>query len=215
MAASSEKSIVGTFLAKRLSRPILLAILIASFNQLSGINAILYFRASEIFELTGLAARRRAVAVDWHWRHQSHFTFVGLWLIDRLGRRTLLLYRLVGYIDRSSWLPGPSYRSFLHRTHLHLRFHRSPRDRPGSSNLGFFISEIFPTAIARRVRLSAASHTGSSPPCFHNVLPKDGQRFRRVTCSHFSRDDGPATDLGEDNGSGDEGRAAGADSEAS
>jgi len=79
-AASEQKSSSGHFWTMRLRKPILLAILIAFFNQMSGINAILYF-APRIFELTNLI-----------------FTFVGLWLIDRLGRRTLLYIGSVGYI---------------------------------------------------------------------------------------------------------------------
>src|SRR5215467_13901210 len=50
-AASTEKSSSGSFWTSRLQKPILLAFLIAFFNQLSGINAILYF-APRIFELT-------------------------------------------------------------------------------------------------------------------------------------------------------------------
>ena len=56
MAASSTQISSGHFWTRRLRKPILLAILIAFFNQLSGINAILYF-APRIFELTGLGAK--------------------------------------------------------------------------------------------------------------------------------------------------------------
>jgi len=56
IAASTEKASSGHFWTMRLRKPILLAILIAFFNQMSGINAILYF-APRIFELTGLAAK--------------------------------------------------------------------------------------------------------------------------------------------------------------
>src|SRR3979411_1066624 len=56
MAASSETASSSHFWTSRLRKPILLAIFIAFFNQLSGINAILYF-APRIFELTGLGAK--------------------------------------------------------------------------------------------------------------------------------------------------------------
>src|SRR5262249_40472006 len=52
-AASAERSDSGAFWTRELRTPILLAFLIAFFNQLSGINAVLYF-APRIFELTGL-----------------------------------------------------------------------------------------------------------------------------------------------------------------
>ena len=55
-AASSEHVSSAHFWTRRLQKPILLAILIAFFNQLSGINAILYF-APRIFELTGRRPR--------------------------------------------------------------------------------------------------------------------------------------------------------------
>jgi sugar porter (SP) family MFS transporter len=87
----------GRFWSAELRRPILLAFLIAFFNQLSGINAILYF-APRIFEMTGLgpkAALLQSVGIG---ITNLIFTFVGLWLIDRLGRRTLLYIGSVGYI---------------------------------------------------------------------------------------------------------------------
>ena len=97
MAARSEKAASAKFWTRRLRVPILLAILVAFFNQLSGINAILYF-APRIFELTGLgkeAALLQSVGIG---ITNLIFTFVGLWLIDRLGRRTLLYIGSFGYI---------------------------------------------------------------------------------------------------------------------
>ncbi|MCA9214090.1 MAG: sugar porter family MFS transporter [Planctomycetales bacterium] len=85
------------FWSAKLSTPILLAFLIAFFNQLSGINAILYF-APRVFELTGLekeAALLQSVGIG---IANLIFTFVGLWLIDRRGRKTLLYIGSVGYI---------------------------------------------------------------------------------------------------------------------
>jgi sugar porter (SP) family MFS transporter len=85
------------FFSRKLLKPILLAFFIAFFNQLSGINAILYY-APRIFEMTGLesqAAMLQSVGIG---ITNLIFTFVGLWLIDRLGRRTLLYIGSVGYI---------------------------------------------------------------------------------------------------------------------
>ena len=96
-AASVETTAVGGFWSLRLRIPILLAFLIAFFNQLSGINAVLYF-APRIFEMTGLgekAAMLQSVGIG---VTNLLFTFVGLWLIDRLGRRTLLFIGSFGYI---------------------------------------------------------------------------------------------------------------------
>ena len=85
------------FFTARLKTPITLAFLIAFFNQLSGINAILYF-APRIFEMTGLGAKAALLQSVGIGVTNLIFTFVGLWLIDRLGRRTLLFIGSFGYI---------------------------------------------------------------------------------------------------------------------
>lgn len=96
-AAAAAEGSTGHFWTTRLRKPILLAILIAFFNQMSGINAILYF-APRIFELTGLAAKAALLQSIGIGVTNLVFTFVGLWLIDRLGRRTLLYVGSFGYI---------------------------------------------------------------------------------------------------------------------
>jgi SP family arabinose:H+ symporter-like MFS transporter len=96
-AAASEQGGMTNFWNWKLRRPILLAILIAFFNQLSGINAILYF-APRIFELTGLGAQAALLQSTGIGVTNLIFTFIGLRLIDRLGRRTLLLVGSFGYI---------------------------------------------------------------------------------------------------------------------
>jgi len=96
-SASEQAASSGHFWTKRLRKPILLAFLIAFFNQLSGINAILYF-APRIFELTGLATKAALLQSVGIGLTNLVFTFVGLWLIDRLGRRTLLYIGSFGYI---------------------------------------------------------------------------------------------------------------------
>jgi MFS transporter, SP family, arabinose:H+ symporter len=97
LAASSTRKTPTRFWTMRLRIPILLAFLVAFFNQLSGINAILYF-APRIFELTGLGARAALLQSIGIGVTNLIFTFVGLWLIDRLGRRMLLLIGAYGYI---------------------------------------------------------------------------------------------------------------------
>ena len=97
LAASTEKSAAGKFWSPSLRAPILLAFFVAFFNQLSGINAILYF-APRIFEMAGLgtqAALLQSVGIG---IANLVFTLVGLWLIDRLGRRALLYVGSYGYI---------------------------------------------------------------------------------------------------------------------
>jgi len=97
LAISHEKVEAGGFWTQRLRVPILLAFFIAFFNQLSGINAILYF-APRIFEMTGLGTKAALLQSVGIGITNLLFTFVGLWLIDRLGRRTLLYIGSFGYI---------------------------------------------------------------------------------------------------------------------
>jgi MFS transporter, SP family, arabinose:H+ symporter len=97
IALSRARTETAPFWTAEHLRPILLAFLIACFNQLSGINAVLYF-APRIFELAGLkesAAMLQSVGIG---VTNLVFTFVGLWLIDRLGRRTLMYIGSFGYI---------------------------------------------------------------------------------------------------------------------
>lgn len=96
-ASGNEKQQAGIFFSPRLLKPIFLAFFVAFFNQLSGINAILYF-SPRIFQMTGLesqAALLQSVGIG---ITNLIFTFVGLWLIDRLGRRVLLYIGSIGYI---------------------------------------------------------------------------------------------------------------------
>jgi sugar porter (SP) family MFS transporter len=97
IAASKQKASSGGFWSWNLRVPIMLAFLVAFFNQLSGINAILYF-APRIFEMTGLGAKAALLQSVGIGVTNLIFTFVGLWLIDRLGRRTLLYIGSFGYI---------------------------------------------------------------------------------------------------------------------
>ncbi|MEN3340003.1 MAG: transporter, family, arabinose:H+ symporter [Acidobacteriota bacterium] len=97
LAASSARETSAAFWTWRLRVPIALAFLIAFFNQLSGINAILYF-APRIFAMTGLGAKAALLQSVGIGVTNLVFTFVGLWLIDRLGRRTLLYIGSFGYI---------------------------------------------------------------------------------------------------------------------
>jgi sugar porter (SP) family MFS transporter len=78
-------------------RPVLLVIAIAAFNQLSGINAVLYY-APAVFRMAGSghdAALLQSVLVG---GSNLVFTLLAMALIDRFGRRRLMLVGSVGYI---------------------------------------------------------------------------------------------------------------------
>lgn len=94
--AAAESAGKG-FSMKGLRTPILIAFLVAFFNQLSGINAILGF-APRIFQLTGIDTSASLLNSSLITLVNLIFTLVGLRLIDHLGRRTLLYVGSIGYI---------------------------------------------------------------------------------------------------------------------
>ncbi|MCL6460571.1 MAG: sugar porter family MFS transporter [Flavobacterium micromati] len=78
-------------------KPLLLAFFIAFFNQLSGINAFLYY-APRIFELAGLAKSASFLSSIGIGIINLIFTMIGIALIDKYGRKTLMYLGSVGYI---------------------------------------------------------------------------------------------------------------------
>jgi sugar porter (SP) family MFS transporter len=143
ISASSEKVSSGHFWTKRLRKPILLAILIAFFNQLSGINAILYF-APRIFELTGLGAKAALLQSIGIGATNLVFTFVGLWLIDRLGRRTLLYIGSFGYIASLGLVAWAFFTQHLALVPICIFAFIAAHSIGQGTVIWVFISEIFP-----------------------------------------------------------------------
>lgn len=85
------------FFSKRYTYPIILAFLFAFFNQVSGINAVIYF-APRIFDLTGMPADTALLSTVGIGIVNLVFTMVGLALIDKFGRRFLMYIGSTGYI---------------------------------------------------------------------------------------------------------------------
>ena len=116
------------------------------------------------------------------------FTFVGLWLIDRLGRRTLLLDWIVRLhrVARAHGL-GVLYRTFRHRPGVHLRLHRRARHRPGRGDLGVHLRDLprpfAPGAGARQLYALDVRRTA------HDLLPAHGDR---IGAGHTSSPSSPA-----------------------
>jgi MFS transporter, SP family, arabinose:H+ symporter len=79
------------------STPIMLAVLFAVFNQVSGINAIIYY-APRIFEMTGLGKSSALLSSAGVGLVNLIFTMISMNLIDRYGRRTLMKIGSVGLI---------------------------------------------------------------------------------------------------------------------
>ena len=92
-----QKESLSAFLTKRFSVPIFLAVLIAFFNQMSGINAVIYF-APRVFELAGISTQAAFLQSAGIGLVNMVFTMAGLYFIDRLGRKKLMLIGSIGYI---------------------------------------------------------------------------------------------------------------------
>jgi len=82
---------------KKYRFPLILAFLIAFFNQVSGINAFLYY-APRIFEEAGLGESTALLSSVGIGVTNMLFTLLGINLIDRLGRKQLMYIGSVGYI---------------------------------------------------------------------------------------------------------------------
>lgn len=82
---------------KKYRFPLILAFLIAFFNQLSGINAFLYY-SPRIFEEAGLGESTALLSSIGIGVTNVVFTLLGVFLIDRLGRKTLMYIGSIGYI---------------------------------------------------------------------------------------------------------------------
>lgn len=87
----------GDLFTKQHRLPVFLAVVFAVFNQVSGINAIIYY-APRIFEMTGLEKESSLLSSVGIGAVNFIFTLLALNFIDRFGRRTLMLIGSVGLI---------------------------------------------------------------------------------------------------------------------
>ena len=134
-----------------------LAFFIAFFNQLSGINFLLYY-APRILEEAGFGKNNSLLSSISIGLMNLIFTFVGLWLIDRIGRKTLLIIGSFGYILSLAMVAYGFYAHSVPEFMLSflLIFIASHAIGQGAV-IWVFISEIFPTAIRAKGQAFGAS----------------------------------------------------------
>ncbi|WP_461534101.1 sugar porter family MFS transporter [Sinomicrobium sp.] len=84
-------------LGKGLRLALVVGVVLALFSQITGINAVIYF-APEIFKSIGFAVESAFYQTIFIGLINTAFTFVALWLIDRIGRRKLLLWGVSGMV---------------------------------------------------------------------------------------------------------------------
>src|SRR5450432_437876 len=142
----AEASPSKAFFSEHYRWPILLASLLAFFNQVSGINAIIYY-APRIFGMTGLSKSSALLSTAGIGVVNLVFTMLGLSLIDRFGRRVLLYIGSFGYIISLSLIALAFYRnSFAGMTIFVFAFIASHAVGQGAV-IWVFISEIFPNEV--------------------------------------------------------------------
>ncbi len=143
------------------NKPILLAVLLATFNQLSGINAILYY-LNDIFGYAGftdLSRELQAVAIG---AANLVATMIALRVIDRVGRRKLLLIGAVGTAAALSgvaviFATGQGMGLLLAMLIAFIAFFAFSQ----GAVIWVYLAEIFPTAVRSRGQaLGSATHWG-------------------------------------------------------
>ena len=82
---------------RKYTKPIMLAVMIAVFNQLSGINAILYY-APSVFEMAGFSEESSMLQSVLIGFTNLIFTMAALLIIDHFGRKKLMFVGSIGYI---------------------------------------------------------------------------------------------------------------------
>ena len=141
VGAKKESLFSGKF-----SKPLVLAFLLALFNQLSGINAIIYF-APRVFEMAGLGKDAAFLSSAGIGIINLLFTLAGWYLIDRSGRRTLLYIGSAGYIISLACMAlgfaGYIQGGFVFFVFLFIAAHAIGQ----GSVIWVFIAEIFPNAV--------------------------------------------------------------------
>lgn len=140
-----QKGSFSAIFAKRFLPTTMLAIMIAFFNQVSGINAIIYF-APRVFEMAGISTEDALISTIGIGIVNLIGTFFGLYLIDRIGRKKLMYIGSFGYIISLSLMAynflGPGIPSFWLPIFV-FGFITSHAIGQGSV-IWVFISEMFP-----------------------------------------------------------------------
>jgi sugar porter (SP) family MFS transporter len=145
--------------SRKYALPIFLAVSIGMFNQLSGINAILYY-LNDIFSFAGfskVSGNLQAVAVG---ATNLLFTMIAMSVIDRLGRKTLLL---VGSVGTAICLAGVATIFFTHQHQSlllwlligYIAFFAFSQ----GAVIWVYLSEVFPNSVrAKGQSLGSFSH---------------------------------------------------------
>jgi len=160
-AESARRNAGGKLFVSAYRRPIVLAILLAMFNQLSGINAILYY-LNDIFAAAGFSGWSNALQAVAIGAANLIATMIALRVIDRVGRRKLLLIGAIGTACALAgvatiFASGAGMGLLLTMLIVFIAFFAFSQ----GAVIWVYLAEIFPTAVrARGQALGSATHWG-------------------------------------------------------
>ena len=140
--------------------PIVLAVLFAFFNQVSGINAIIYY-APRIFEMAGLGAHSSLLSTVGIGMINFIFTLVGINIIDKVGRKILMIVGSFGLIAALFMVAYTFYAGNFSgfAVPVYIMFFIAFFAFSQGAVIWVFISEIFPNQVrAKGQTLGSSTH---------------------------------------------------------
>ena len=146
LSAQKKGEKVERLFSKKFQLPLLLAFLFAFFNQLSGINAIIYY-APRIFEMTGLGKESALLSSAGIGAVNMVFTIMGWFLIDRFGRKVLMYIGSIGYIISLALIAFAFFNESYAHVPLYIFAFIAAHAIGQGSVIWVFISEIFPNSV--------------------------------------------------------------------
>jgi sugar porter (SP) family MFS transporter len=150
----------GNLFSGQYKTPIILAMLFAFFNQVSGINAIIYY-APRIFEMAGLGTHSSLLSTVGIGAINFMFTLIGINIIDKVGRRTLMLVGSFGLIGSLFMVAYTFYSGHLSgfAVPIYMMFFIAFFAFSQGAVIWVFISEIFPNQVrAKGQTLGSSTH---------------------------------------------------------
>jgi SP family arabinose:H+ symporter-like MFS transporter len=146
-----------SLLSKKFRFPLILALLFAFFNQFAGINAIIYY-APRIFGMTGLETGSAFLSTAGIGLTNMIFTVLGIFLIDRIGRKKLMFIGSAGLIINLLLVARAFYTGIFNGVEIFLFLYIAFFAISQGAVIWVFISEIFPNQV-RAAGQSAGSFT--------------------------------------------------------
>ena len=146
LATKSQAKQQESIFSNKYFRPLMLAFLFSFFNQLSGINAVLYY-APRIFEKAHLDQQSALLQSAGIGVANLIFTLLGWYFIDRVGRKVLMYIGSIGYIISLSLIAYSFYSQSFDFVPIYIFAFIAAHAIGQGSVIWVFISEIFPNSV--------------------------------------------------------------------